>query len=115
MIATDRGLVLRTYALRETSKIVCILGFEHGRLRFVAHGGRAARSRFGASLEPGNEIEVVYSLAPQRELGTLRETTLRRPWLAGTRQLETLATGWATLELLERLVPEGAGEPGLGA
>jgi DNA repair protein RecO (recombination protein O) len=106
--------VLRSYPLRETSKIVCILGFEHGRLRLVAQGSRAARSRFGASLEPGNEIEIVYSLGPQRDLGTLREATLRRPWLAGTRALEPLAAGLATLELLERLVPEGAAEPSLG-
>jgi len=115
MIASDRGLVLRSYPLRETSKIVCILGFEHGRLRLVAQGSRAAHSRFGASLEPGNEIEIVYSLGPQRDLGTLREATLRRPWLAGTRALEPLAAGLATLELLERLIPEGAGEPGLAS
>jgi len=114
MIATDRGLVLRSYTLRETSKIVCILGFEHGRLRLVAHGVRAPRSRFGASLEPGNEVEIVYSLGPNRELGTLREAALRRAWLAGSRRLEPLAAGLAALELVDRLVPEGAGEPGLG-
>jgi DNA repair protein RecO (recombination protein O) len=114
MIATDRGLVLRSYALGETSKIVCILGLEHGRLRLVAHGGRAARSRFGASLEPGNEVEIVYSQGPNRELGTLREASLRRAWLAGSRRLEPLAAGLAALELLDRLVPEGATEPGLG-
>lgn len=111
MIATDRGLVLRGHKLGETSKIVSLLGFAAGRLRLVAHGGRAGR--FAASLEPGNEVDVVYSLASGRELGTLREATLRHAWLGGSRALEPLGAGLAVLELLDRLVPEGAVEPGL--
>jgi DNA repair protein RecO (recombination protein O) len=113
VLVTDRGLVLRAYALRETSKIIGILGFEHGRVRLVAHGGRSSTSRFAASLEPGNEVEIVYSAAPGRELGTLREATLRRRWLAGLGRIEPLGVGLAMLELLDRLVPEGAGEPAL--
>lgn len=114
MLESDRGLVLRTYKLRETSKITSILGFAHGRVRLVAHGGRAGGHRFGASLEVGNEVEFVYSLPPERELGTLREATLRRAHLAGVARLEVLGAGLAVIELLDRLVPEGAGEPGLG-
>jgi DNA repair protein RecO (recombination protein O) len=111
VIATDRGLVLRGYKLGDTSKIVCLLGARSGRLRLVAHGGR--KGRFGSSLEPGNEVDVVYSLRPGRDLGHLREAALRHSWLGGMHALEPLGTGLAVLELLDRLVPEGAGEPGL--
>ena len=111
MIESDRGLVLRSYPLRETSKILCILGARHGRLRLVARGARAAKGR--ASTEIGNEIEFVFSLKPGAELGTLREATLAHPWLAGSRRLEVLGAGLAALELLERLIPEGASEPDL--
>jgi DNA repair protein RecO (recombination protein O) len=114
MITTDRGLVLRVYALRETSAIVSVLGFEAARVRLVAHGARAPRSRLSACLAAGNEIDFVYSLAPGRELGTLRELGLRKAHLAGVDRLAVLGTGWAALELLDRLVPEGATEPGLG-
>jgi len=113
VLASERGLVLRTYALRETSKIVGVLGFEHGRLRLVAHGGRAARNRFASCLEVGNEIDLVYSLGPGRELGTLREAVLRRAHLAGANRLSEMGVGLAAIELLDRLVPEGAHEPGL--
>jgi len=114
MLQSDRGLVLRTFKLGETSKIASILGFAHGRVRLVAHGSRAGKHRFGASLEVGNEVEIVYSLAPERELGTLREAALRRAYLAGSSRLDAMGAGLAILELLDRLVPEGAGEPGLG-
>jgi DNA repair protein RecO (recombination protein O) len=114
MLQSDRGLVLRTYKLRETSKIASVLGFERGRVRLVARGSRGGRHRFGASLEVGNEVEVVYTLAPERELGTLREATLRHGHLAGASRLDAMGAGLAVIELLDRLVPEGAGEPGLG-
>ena len=113
MIDHDRGVVLRGIKLRETSKILSVLGSAHGRLRLVAHGGRGTGHRFGSSLEVGNEIEFVFSQRPGSELGTLREATLRRSWLAGGRKLENLGAGLAALELLERVVPEGAAEPGL--
>lgn len=113
MLARDRGLVLRVYRLRETSAIVCVLARQHGRVRLVARGVRAPRSRAGASLEPGNEIDFVFTQLPGRDLGSLREATLVRPWVAGLGRLEHLAVGWAGLEILERILPEGAPEDGL--
>ena len=113
MIGSDHGLVLRTHPLRESSKIVGVFGNEHGRLRLVANGGRGDRHRFGASLEVGNEVDVVFSLAPGRELGTVREATLRARWVAGTERLDVLATGLAVVELLDRALPEGARDPDL--
>lgn len=112
MIAADRGLVLRAYKLRETSKIVGILGAAQGRVRLVAHGGRGGAHRFGASLEPGNEIDFVFSTGP-RELGTLREATLRHAWVAGARRLDAVGVGLAVVEMIDRVVPEGAHDAGL--
>lgn len=113
MIDADRGLVLRCIELRETSKIVSLLGARHGRLRLVARGVRGPGSRAGASLEVGNEVELVFSLTPGRELGILREVSLSRAWLAGSRRLEVLGAGLAAVELLDQLLPEGAAEPAI--
>lgn len=107
MIATDRGLVLRVYKLRETSKIVSFLGLDHGRIRLVAHGGRGPTHPFGASLEPGNEIDLVFSTGA-RDLGTLREAMLRHAWVARARRLDAVGAGLAVVELLDQVVPEGA-------
>ena len=60
MIIQDRGLILRTWPLRETSRIVSAQTSGNGKVRLVARGVRGPRSRAGASLEPGNEVELVF-------------------------------------------------------
>jgi hypothetical protein len=101
------------WSLRETSVIVSLASRQHGKLRLVARGVRAPRSRAGASLEPGNEVDFVFTLQPGRDLGNLREAALIHPWVAGLGRLEPMAVAWAALEMLERIVPEGAPEDGL--
>ena len=113
MIAADHGVVLRAYKLRETSQIVCVLGLEQGRLRLVAHGSRGRRHKFGSSLEPGSEIDLVFSRGPGRDLGTLREAVLKRSWLADASRLDIMATGLAVLELVDQVMPEGAVDAGV--
>jgi len=113
MIIADRGLILRTWPLRETSRIVAALMRETGKVRLVARGVRGPRSRIGANLEPGNEVELIFHLKPERDLGQLRESTLVQPWLTRAQRLDSMAAGWACLELLDRVVPEGAPGGGL--
>ncbi len=113
MIGQDRGLVLRVIPFGETSVIASLLCRAHGKLRLVARGVRAPRSRAGASLESGNEGEVVFDLRAGRDLGHLREVVLVRPWIGGLARLEPMAVAWAALEILERVLPEGAPEDGL--
>jgi DNA repair protein RecO (recombination protein O) len=115
MIASDHGLVLRVHKLRETSKIVSLFGRAEGRVRLVAHGGRGPHHRFGASLQVGNEVDAVFVLAAGRDLGTLREAALRQAWIAGAGRLEAVATGLAVIELLDRVLPDGARDEGLYA
>ena len=99
MLERDRGLVLRVFPLRETSVIACILCRTHGRLRLVGRGVRAPRSRAGASLEPGNEIDFVFTLKPGRDLGNLREASLLRPWVAGLDRLRTRGIDAVVMDL----------------
>jgi len=113
MIKADRGLILRTWPLRETSRIIAALTRETGKVRLVARGVRGPRSRVGANLETGNEVELIFSLKPERDLGQLRESTLVQPWLTRAQRLDAMAAGWACLELLDRVVPEGAPGGGL--
>ena len=53
-ISSD-ALVLRTYKLGETSKVVVLLTRDRGKLRAVAKGARGARARYQSSLEPLSE------------------------------------------------------------
>ena len=56
-ISSD-AIVLRTFKLGESSKIVVLLTRERGKLRAVAKGARGARPRYQSSLEPLSEVRV---------------------------------------------------------
>jgi DNA repair protein RecO (recombination protein O) len=113
MLTRDEGVVLRHIPLGETSWIASIFTAHGGRIRLVARGARAPRSRIGPLLELGNDLELVFDLRPGRDLGHLREAVVRRRWVAGSNDLAAMGAGLAILEVLERAIPEGAGDGGL--
>ena len=55
----DVGVVLRTYKLRESDRIVVIMTAENGKVRAVAKGVRKTKSKFGARLEPMSHVRVL--------------------------------------------------------
>lgn len=55
---TVDGIVLRTYALGETDRIIHILSPNRGKVRGVAKGVRRPGSRFGGRLEPYSHVTV---------------------------------------------------------
>ena len=55
----DEGVVLRTYKLAESDRIVVIMTAEHGKVRAVAKGVRKTRSKFGARLEPMSHVRLL--------------------------------------------------------
>jgi DNA repair protein RecO (recombination protein O) len=65
---TTDALILRTYKLGETDRIVVFLTRDRGKKRGVANGARRARSRFAGALEPMTRAGVSYYEREQREL-----------------------------------------------
>ena len=65
---TADALILRTYKLGETDRIVVFLTRDRGKKRGVAKGARRSRSRFAAALEPLTEARVAYFERERREL-----------------------------------------------
>lgn len=55
----DRGVVLRSYKLGESDRIVVIMTESHGKVRAVAKGIRKTKSRIGARLEPMSHVDVL--------------------------------------------------------
>jgi DNA repair protein RecO (recombination protein O) len=68
---TADALVLRTYALGESDRIVVFLTRDRGKKRGVAKSARRSRVRFGGALEPLTEVRVAYYESPRRELVSL--------------------------------------------
>jgi len=65
------ALVLRTYKLGETDRIVVFLTRDRGKKRGVARGAARSRRRFGGALEPMTRVRVAYFEKEQRELVSL--------------------------------------------
>jgi DNA repair protein RecO (recombination protein O) len=102
----EDALVLRSLKLGDTSKIVTVLTEAYGRVKLVAKGARRLESRWSSLLEPGNEVEVVAYVRPERDLWTLSDVSLRRSALTGGNSLDKLSHLFAALELADRLLPE---------
>ena len=65
---TTDALILRTYKLGESDRIVVFLTRDRGKKRGVAKNARQSRRRFGGGLEPMTWGRVSYMEKEQREL-----------------------------------------------
>lgn len=65
---TADALVLRTYSLGESDRIVVFLTRDRGKKRGVARNARQSRRRFGGALEPMTHGRVTYRERERRDL-----------------------------------------------
>jgi DNA repair protein RecO (recombination protein O) len=65
---TADALVLRTYKLGESDRIVVFLTEDRGKKRGVAKGARRPKSKFVGALEPLTRVRVAYFEKERREL-----------------------------------------------
>ncbi len=77
---TTDALILRTYKLGESDRIVVFLTRDRGKKRGVAKNARQSRRRFGGGLEPLTYGRVGYMERERRDLVSLHYVeTLRSP------------------------------------
>lgn len=101
IVQTD-ALVLRSYRLGETSLIVHLFTGDYGLMRCVAKGARGAKSRFGASLEPGVRINAVIYRKLTRDLQLLAKADIVAYWPSLWEDPDRFAGAGAVLEFLDR-------------
>ncbi len=103
-LVKSRAIVLRTYRLGETSKVVVCYTEDHGKVRLVAKGARKGGGRLGAALEPLMVSGVVFYKRPGRELSLVSQAEIEREFPALRRDVVRMAYGSAVLELVNKLV-----------
>ena len=103
-IVTTEGIVLKTHALGDTSRIVTVYTREHGLRKLVAKGARKTPSRFGYALEPLSRSRFVIYLKPDRDLHLLSRAEVVDALGSRIADLSRLAHAQAALELVDRLV-----------
>jgi DNA repair protein RecO (recombination protein O) len=107
----DHGVVLRTYKLGESDRIVVFLTVEHGKVRAVAKGVRKPASRFGGRLEPishvalqlwrGRELDIVSQAESVDHFRVLRD------------DLDRIGKATAMLEVCDQVAQEREPNPRL--
>jgi len=103
-IVTSEGIVLKTHALGETSRIAVVYTRDHGLVKMVAKGARKTPSRFGYALEPLTRGRYVYYFKPDRDLHLLSQADTLTATGSRIADLERLAHAEAAIELIDRLV-----------
>jgi DNA repair protein RecO len=102
---TTDALILRTYKLGESDRIVVFLTRDRGKKRGVAKNARQSRRRFGGGLEPLTCGRVAYMEHERRELVQLH-------YVEATRSPMSAASGEALgyvgyfAELIDEWAPE---------
>lgn len=100
----DRGIVLRTYKLGESDRIIVLLTEDHGKVRAVAKGIRKTKSKFGGRLEPLSHVQV--QLHRGRELDIVSQVESIDTTAAVFGNLDSMTEGISILEAVDQLVPD---------
>src|SRR2546421_5033676 len=79
---TTDALILRTYKLGESDRIVVFLTRDRGKKRGVAKNARQSRRRFGGALEPMTVGRVGYKERERRDLVHLEYVEAKRSPMA---------------------------------
>lgn len=72
----SESIILKTYPLKESDRIVVFFSRDHGKIRGVANGVGKLKSRFGASLEPMALSRITFFQKETRELVRIQATEL---------------------------------------
>ena len=107
----DTGVVLRTYKLRESDRIIVFHTAENGKVRAVAKGVRKTKSRFGARLEPMSHVRLL--LYRGRELDIVSQAEAVEPLSPMLSSLDRASQGLAAIEAVDQLSLEREPNPQL--
>jgi len=106
------ALILRTYKLGESDRIVVFLTRDRGKKRGVAKNARQSRRRFGGGLEPMTYGRVVYVERERRDLVLVNYIEPTRSPLAAVSSDALGYVGYFA-ELLDECAPEADPNEGL--
>jgi DNA repair protein RecO (recombination protein O) len=103
-LVQSEGIVLKTHALGDTSRIVVVYTRDFGTVKLVAKGARKLPSRFGVSLEPLSRSRFHFYHKPDRDLHLVSQADPIAATGMRLTDLTRLAHAQAGVELLDRLV-----------
>lgn len=109
-VYTSEALILRTYKLGESDRIVVFLTRDRGKKRGVAKGARRAKSRFSGALESLTRAGVAYYERELRDLVRINYIEPQRSPLAIVARHAENASALGHAEYFAELIDEWAPE-----
>jgi len=103
-IYREQGVILRTYKLGETDRIVHVLTSGRGKVRAVAKGVRRPGSKFGGRLEPFSHVDL--QLYEGRNLDIINQAELVTSFAAVRDDFALSACGSTMVEAADRVAQE---------
>lgn len=107
-LAKATGFVIRSFDYQESGRIVTLLSPRLGKISLLAKGARKLESRFGATLDLLNLIEVVFYEG--KGLKLLKEAALIEGYPGLKRDYDRLEVALQAARALNLLLREGQGE-----
>jgi DNA repair protein RecO (recombination protein O) len=107
------AIVLRHVKQGDSSRVITLFARDTGKVAVLAKGIRSQALKYGSSLDLFNVARIQYRLRSNRDLVYLQSCDLRRSFEAITRDIFGYAAAAVCVELVDRLVPEGAPSPDL--
>jgi len=102
-----RGIVLRSFNLSETDKLVTFMTEHFGKVKCVAKAARKIKSRFMGSLEPMSYIHLIYFGKENQQLRRLNHADIIQSFQTVREDFQKLYTGIYMNELVDAMAPEG--------
>lgn len=100
------AIILKTFPLGESDRLVSFLGRSSGRLRGVAAGARRLKNRYGSALELLSHVHLWYAERETRDLVRIQQCELLESFHKAQSDYG-LSTGLAMIsEIAERVLPE---------
>ena len=105
MILKTRGIVLKTFDFRETSRIATFFTQDYGKVKGVLKGIRKDSRKFGSSVDQFSENDIVYYQYRNSDLHLISQCDLRNFFPPIRRDIKKILAASYVLELVDAIMP----------
>jgi DNA repair protein RecO (recombination protein O) len=102
----SEAIILHSFPLGESDRLVSFLSRSAGRMRGVATGARKTKSRFGATLERMSHIRIWFFERETRDLVRITQSEMIESFLDVVRDYSSSIALALLSEITERVLPE---------
>ena len=105
MIIHTQGVVLKTFDLRETSRIAILFTKDHGKVKGVLKGIRADVKKFGSNIDKFSVNDIVYYEYRRSDLHLISQCDLRQFYFSIRQDYKRNVAAHYMLELVDTVMP----------